>query len=54
MKMLPIGRLPWPDINGNPSKQITMLDKVTFSPCGNYMVSVTNTNIVAMWKRHRM
>ena len=26
-------------------------DKVTFSHCGKYLVSVTNTNIVAIWRR---
>jgi len=54
-KMLPLGRLPWPEIIGTTADtedtQETMLDKVTFSPCGKYLVSVTNTNIVAIWRR---
>ena len=29
-KMLPLGRLPWPDINGNPAKEETMLGEGIF------------------------
>ena len=29
----------------------TMLDKVAFSPDGNFIVAVTNNNLVAIWKK---
>jgi len=52
-RMLPLGKLPWPhvDVNSNELSKDTMLDKVTFSPCGQYLVCVTNTNIVAINRR---
>ena len=51
--ILPIGRLAWPDLGKHSAKGQTMLDKVAFSPCGQYIVVVTNTNIVAIWRREK-
>jgi len=48
-RILPIGRLPWPDL-GPQHSGAPMLDKMAFSPCGQYIVAVTNNNIVAIWK----
>ena len=50
--VLPVGHLPWPDLGKHAvvSGQ-TMLDKVAFSPCGQYLVAVTDTNIIAIWRR---
>eukprot|EP00092_Neocalanus_flemingeri_P023940 GFUD01025969.1.p1 GENE.GFUD01025969.1~~GFUD01025969.1.p1 ORF type:complete len:405 (+),score=122.90 GFUD01025969.1:71-1285(+) len=51
-KILPIGRLHWPDLGSKPkNSEDTMLDKIAFSPCGQYLLAVTNTNIVAIWKK---
>lgn len=49
--ILPIGHLPWPDLGKYSVSGQTMLDQVVFSPCGQYLVAVTDTNIVAIWRR---
>jgi len=50
-KIMPIGRLHWPDLGSKHSGGQIMLDKLAFSPCGQYLVAVTDTNIVAIWRR---
>jgi len=50
-KILPLGHLLWPDLGKHAASGQTMLDKVAVSPCGLYLVAVTNTNIVAIWKK---
>ena len=53
-KLLPIGRLPWPQLQLDGEVQEgknVMIDKVVFSPDGNNIVAITNNNIVAFWKK---
>merc|ERR1719228_1687539 len=52
-RILPIGRLPWPHVEGmcrNEEADI-LIDKVAISPCGSRIVAVTGSNIVAFWER---
>jgi len=51
--ILPIGHLPWPDLGKYAVSGQTMLDQVAFSPCGQFLVAVTDTNIVAVWRREK-
>jgi len=56
-KVAPLGLFPWPDLeNEDGSSQMKedkqpMINKVAFSPSGNYIVGVTDNNIVAVWKK---
>ena len=50
-KIVPLGHLLWPDLGKHAVSGQTMLDKVAVSPCGLYLVAVTNTNVVAIWKK---
>jgi len=49
--ILPVGYLPWPDLGKYAATGQTMLDQVAFSPCGQFLVAVTDTNILAIWRR---
>ena len=53
-RLLPIGRLPWPELLGvdrGEGGQEVFIDKVAFSRDGRGLVAVTNTNVVAFWRR---
>jgi len=50
----PLGILPWPyleDESGNVTNSELMMDKVAFAPNGQFVVAVTNNNLIAIWKR---
>jgi len=58
VKMAPLGILPWPRLDGDGSKSEeedvsvnVMLDKVAISSSGDFIVAVTNNNLVAIWKK---
>jgi len=55
----PIGRIPWPQLEDenldkrrpSPLAQDTIIDKVSISLDDQYVVAVTNTNTVCIWKK---
>jgi len=54
LMIAPLGILPWPDLedeSGNVANSELMMDKVAFAPNGQFVVAVTNNNLVAIWKR---
>ena len=51
MKLLPLGRLPWPPLDGEEMRTDILIDKVVLSPGAEFLVAVTNNNVVAFWRR---
>ena len=50
-KLLPLGRLPWPQLEGEEMRADILIDKVVLSPGAEFLVAVTNNNVVAFWRR---
>ena len=51
MKLLPLGCLPWPQLDGEEMRTDILIDKVVLSPVAEFLVAVTNNNVVAFWRR---